>query len=71
MAIIRNFNENVNRKLRNLNYYCVFNGDIIDGIPEREKRKLDPVQRNSRVENLIQYCIKMSENKKIRFGERV
>ena len=36
-------------------YYCVFNGDIIDGIPEREKRVLDPAQRNSRAENLLQY----------------
>ncbi len=36
-------------------YYCVFNGDIIDGIPEREKHELDPAQRNSRAENLLQY----------------
>ena len=36
-------------------YYCVFNGDIIDGIPEREKHELDPAQRNSRAENLLQH----------------
>ena len=36
-------------------YYCVFNGDVIKGIPEREKRVLDPAQRNSRAENLLLY----------------
>ncbi len=36
-------------------YYCVFNGDIIDGIPEREKYKLDANGKNSRAEGILQY----------------
>lgn len=36
-------------------YYCVFNGDVIQGIPEREKNVLDPSGRNTRAENILQY----------------
>ncbi len=36
-------------------YYFVFNGDVIDGIPEREKREIDPSGKNSRAEGLLQY----------------
>lgn len=36
-------------------YYCVFNGDIIDGIPEREKHELDPSGKNKRAESILQY----------------
>lgn len=36
-------------------YYCVFNGDVIEGIPEREKNVLDPSGRNVRAENILQY----------------
>ena len=35
-------------------YYRVFNGDIIDGIPEREKRELDPSGYNERAEQILQ-----------------
>ena len=35
-------------------YYRVFNGDIIDGIPEREKRELDPNGYSERAENILQ-----------------
>lgn len=36
-------------------YYRVFNGDIIEGIPEREKCTVDPRGKNSRAENILQY----------------
>lgn len=36
-------------------YYCVFNGDVIDGIPEREKHEIDPSGKNSRAEGILQY----------------
>lgn len=36
-------------------YYCVFNGDVIDGIPEREKHELDPSGKNKRAESILQY----------------
>ena len=36
-------------------YYCVFNGDVIEGIPEREKPVIDPSGRNIRAENILQY----------------
>lgn len=36
-------------------YYCVFNGDVIEGIPEREKHELDPSGKNKRAENILQY----------------
>lgn len=35
-------------------YYRVFNGEIIDGIPEREKRELDPNGYSERAENILQ-----------------
>ncbi len=36
-------------------YYIVFNGDVIDGIPEREKHELDPSGRNKRAEGILQF----------------
>lgn len=36
-------------------YYCVFNGDVIEGIPEREKRVVDTSGKNSRAEGILQY----------------
>lgn len=36
-------------------YYCVFNGDIIEGIPEREKHEVDQSGKNSRAEGILQY----------------
>lgn len=36
-------------------YYCVFNGDIIEGIPEREKQTVDMSGRNYRAEKILQY----------------
>lgn len=36
-------------------YYCVFNGDVIDGIPEREKHELDPSGKNKRAESILRY----------------
>ena len=36
-------------------YYCVFNGDVIDGIPEREKHEVDQSGKNSRAEGILQY----------------
>lgn len=36
-------------------YYCVFNGDVIEGIPEREKHELDSTGKNSRAEGILQY----------------
>ena len=36
-------------------YYCVFNGDVIEGIPEREKRVVDPSGKNRRAESILQY----------------
>ena len=35
--------------------YCVFNGDVIEGILEREKLVVDPSGRNIRAENILQY----------------
>ncbi len=34
-------------------YFRVFNGDIIDGIPEREKRTIDPSEKVERAEKLL------------------
>ncbi len=34
-------------------YYRVFNGDIIDGIPEREKREIDPSGYSERAEQIL------------------
>ena len=36
-------------------YYTVFNGDVIDGIPEREKHELDSSGKNKRAESILQY----------------
>ena len=36
-------------------YYRVFNADLIDGIPEREKRVIDPNGINERAENVLTY----------------
>lgn len=36
-------------------YYRVFNADVIEGIPAREKRELDTSGRNQRAENILQY----------------
>lgn len=36
-------------------YFRVFNGDIIEGIPEREKREIDPSERVERAEKLLEY----------------
>lgn len=36
-------------------YYCVFNGDVIEGIPEREKHTVDPSGKNSRAEGILQF----------------
>ncbi len=36
-------------------YYRVFNADIIDGIPEKAKREIDPNGINERAENLIDF----------------
>lgn len=36
-------------------YYCVFNGDVIEGIPKREKQTIDPRGKNSRAESILQY----------------
>ncbi len=36
-------------------YYCVFNGDVIDGIPEREKRETDKGGENKRAEGILQF----------------
>ncbi len=47
-------------------YYTVFNGDVIDGIPEREKHELDPSGKNKRAESILQFW---SDNEaKIIFG---
>lgn len=47
-------------------YYRVFNGDLIEGIPEREKREIDPNGINERAENVLSYW---SENEaKIIYG---
>lgn len=35
-------------------YYTVFNGDIIDGIPQREVREIDSDEINERMENFLQ-----------------
>lgn len=49
-------------------YYRVFNGDIIEGIPEREKREIDPKGINERAENVLSYW---NENEaKIIYGGR-
>lgn len=36
-------------------YYCVFNGDVIEGIPEREKHEVDQSGKNRRAEGILQY----------------
>lgn len=36
-------------------YFRVFNGDIIEGIPEREKRIIDPGERVERAEKLLEH----------------
>ena len=36
-------------------YYRVFNGDVIEGIPERERVEHDPMGRNDRAEALIDH----------------
>lgn len=36
-------------------YYCVFNGDVIEGIPEREKREIDRSGENRRAEGILQF----------------
>ena len=36
-------------------YYRVFNGDVIEGIPERERVEHDPTGRNDRAEALIEH----------------
>ena len=36
-------------------YYRVFNADIIDGIPEKAKREIDPHGINERAENVLTY----------------
>lgn len=36
-------------------YYRVFNGDVIEGIPERERAEHDPTGRNERAEALIDH----------------
>ncbi len=36
-------------------YYCVFNGDVIEDIPEREKHTVDPSGKNSRAEGILQF----------------
>ena len=36
-------------------YYCVFNGDVIEGIPEREKREIDKRGENKRAEGILQF----------------
>ena len=36
-------------------YYRVFNADLIDGIPEREKRVIDPSGINERAESLLDF----------------
>ena len=36
-------------------YFRVFNGDIIEGIPEREKRVIDPSERVERAEKLLEH----------------
>lgn len=47
-------------------YYRVFNGDLIEGIPEKEKREIDPNGINERAENVLSYW---SENEaKIIYG---
>ena len=46
------FKDNV-RPIRK--YYTVFNGDIIDGIPEIEKKTINPNDRVERVENLLDF----------------
>lgn len=47
-------------------YYTVFNGDIIDGIPTKEIRTINPNDKVERVENLLTYW---SENEaKIVYG---
>lgn len=36
-------------------YYCVFNAEVIEGIPEREKHTVDSRGKNSRAEGILQY----------------
>lgn len=47
-------------------YYTVFNGDLIDGIPQREKHELNPNEQAERAEKILRYW---SENEsKIIYG---
>lgn len=43
-------------------YYVVFNGDVIEGIPERERKEPDPTGRNERAEAILKFW---SENEAI------
>lgn len=36
-------------------YFRVFNGDVIEGIPEREKHEIDPGERVERAEKLLEH----------------
>lgn len=36
-------------------YYRVFNGDVIEGIPARERRALDPSGKSKRAESILQF----------------
>lgn len=45
--------ENNVRPMRK--YFRVFNGDIIEGIPEREKRTIDPSETVERAEKLLEH----------------
>lgn len=57
------FRDNV-RPIRK--YYRVFNGDLIDGIPEREKHEIDPNGLNERAEKIIDFWDK--NEAKIMYG---
>lgn len=45
--------ENNVRPMRK--YFRVFNGDIIDGIPERERHTIDPSEKVERAEKLLEH----------------
>lgn len=36
-------------------YYRVFNGDVIEGIPARERREIDPSGKSKRAESILQF----------------
>lgn len=47
-------------------FHYVFNGSLVEGIPEKEKKTIDPKDRVERADNIIQYW---SEHEaKIRYG---